>query len=53
MVMLGALAAALGEPRLDRLADAAVEVLGRKADAAELHPPSRAAARVRERDGAA
>ena len=37
MVMLGALAAALGEPELDRLAEAAVEVLGRKTDAAELH----------------
>jgi pyruvate ferredoxin oxidoreductase gamma subunit len=32
MVMLGALAAALGEPQLDRLAAAAVEVLGRKTD---------------------
>ena len=37
MVMLGALAAALGEPELDRLAEAAAEVLGRKADPAELH----------------
>ena len=37
MVMLGALAAALGEPELDRLAEAAVEVLGGKTDAAELH----------------
>ena len=37
MVMLGALAAALGEPELDRLAEAAVEVLGRKTDPAELH----------------
>lgn len=37
MVMLGALAAALGEPQLDRLAEAAVEVLGAKADPAALH----------------
>ncbi len=37
MVMLGALAAALGEPALDRLVEAAAEVLGRKTDAAELH----------------
>jgi len=37
MVMLGALAAALGEPELDRLAEAAVEVLGGKTDPAELH----------------
>ena len=34
--MLGALAAALGEPALDSLAEAAVEVLGKKADPAEL-----------------
>jgi pyruvate ferredoxin oxidoreductase gamma subunit len=37
MVMLGALAAALGEPQLDRLAEAAVEVLGAKTDPAALH----------------
>jgi pyruvate ferredoxin oxidoreductase gamma subunit len=37
MVMLGALAAALGEPELDRLAEAAVEVLGGKTDPAALH----------------
>jgi pyruvate ferredoxin oxidoreductase gamma subunit len=37
MVMLGALAAALGEPQLDRLAQAAVEVLGAKTDPAALH----------------
>lgn len=37
MVMLGALAAALGEPQLDRLAEAAVEVLGAKTDPAGLH----------------
>jgi len=36
MVMLGALAAALGEPEIDRLVDAAVEVLGAKADPAAL-----------------
>jgi pyruvate ferredoxin oxidoreductase gamma subunit len=36
MVMLGALAAALGEPELDRLAEAAVQVLGGKTDPAEL-----------------
>ena len=33
LVMLGALAAVLGEPALDSLAEAAVEALGRKADA--------------------
>jgi pyruvate ferredoxin oxidoreductase gamma subunit len=37
MVMLGALAAALGEPELDCLAEAAVEVLGRKTNPTELH----------------
>jgi pyruvate ferredoxin oxidoreductase gamma subunit len=36
LVMLGALAAALGEPPLDRLAAAAVEVLGKKAEPAGL-----------------
>jgi 2-oxoacid:acceptor oxidoreductase gamma subunit (pyruvate/2-ketoisovalerate family) len=36
LVMLGALAAALGEPERDRLAEAAVEVLGGKTDPAEL-----------------
>jgi pyruvate ferredoxin oxidoreductase gamma subunit len=36
LVMLGALAAALGEPAIDRLVDAAVEVLGRKSSPAEL-----------------
>ena len=36
LVMLGALAAALGEPSLESLAEAAVEVLGRKADPAAL-----------------
>jgi pyruvate ferredoxin oxidoreductase gamma subunit len=36
MVMLGALAAALGEPAIDRLVDAAVEVLGAKSDPAAL-----------------
>jgi 2-oxoacid:acceptor oxidoreductase gamma subunit (pyruvate/2-ketoisovalerate family) len=36
LVMLGALAAALGEPQRDRLAEAAVEVLGGKTDPAEL-----------------
>jgi pyruvate ferredoxin oxidoreductase gamma subunit len=37
MVMLGALAGALGEPQLDRLAEAAIEVLGAKTDPAALH----------------
>jgi len=32
LVMLGALAAALGEPQIDRLVDAAVEVLGAKSE---------------------
>jgi pyruvate ferredoxin oxidoreductase gamma subunit len=36
VTMLGAVAAALGEPPLDALQDAAVEVLGGKADAAEV-----------------
>jgi pyruvate ferredoxin oxidoreductase gamma subunit len=36
LVMLGALAAVLGEPRIDRLVDAAVEVLGGKSDPAAL-----------------
>jgi pyruvate ferredoxin oxidoreductase gamma subunit len=36
LVMLGALAAVLGEPALDSLAEAAIETLGRKADPAEL-----------------
>jgi pyruvate ferredoxin oxidoreductase gamma subunit len=36
LVMLGALAACLGEPPLESLAAAAVEVLGRKADPAQL-----------------
>jgi 2-oxoacid:acceptor oxidoreductase gamma subunit (pyruvate/2-ketoisovalerate family) len=36
LVMLGALAAALGEPERDRLAEAAVEVLGGKTDPAAL-----------------
>jgi pyruvate ferredoxin oxidoreductase gamma subunit len=36
LVMLGALAAALGEPAPERLAGAAAEVLGRKADPAAL-----------------
>ncbi len=36
LVMLGALAAALGEPPLDDLVAAAVEVLGKKADPEEL-----------------
>jgi 2-oxoacid:acceptor oxidoreductase gamma subunit (pyruvate/2-ketoisovalerate family) len=36
LVMLGALAAALGEPRIERLVEAAVEVLGRKSDPAAL-----------------
>jgi 2-oxoacid:acceptor oxidoreductase gamma subunit (pyruvate/2-ketoisovalerate family) len=36
LVMLGALAAALGEPERDRLAEAAVEVLGGKSDPTEL-----------------
>jgi pyruvate ferredoxin oxidoreductase gamma subunit len=36
LVMLGALAAALGEPAPERLAAAATEVLGRKADPAAL-----------------
>ena len=33
LVMVGAAGAALGEPPLDELQDAAVELLGRKADA--------------------
>jgi pyruvate ferredoxin oxidoreductase gamma subunit len=36
LVMLGALAAALGEPPLERLVEAAVETLGRKADPAAI-----------------
>ena len=36
LVMLGALAGCLGEPPLESLAAAAVEVLGKKADPAEL-----------------
>jgi 2-oxoacid:acceptor oxidoreductase gamma subunit (pyruvate/2-ketoisovalerate family) len=36
LVMLGALAAALGEPSLEHLVDAAADVLGRKADPAAL-----------------
>jgi pyruvate ferredoxin oxidoreductase gamma subunit len=36
LVMLGALAAALSEPSLERLAEAAVEALGRKADPAAI-----------------
>jgi pyruvate ferredoxin oxidoreductase gamma subunit len=36
LVMLGALAGCLGEPPLESLAAAATEVLGRKADPAEL-----------------
>jgi 2-oxoacid:acceptor oxidoreductase gamma subunit (pyruvate/2-ketoisovalerate family) len=36
LVMLGALAAILGEPALDSLAEAAIEALGRKADPVAL-----------------
>jgi pyruvate ferredoxin oxidoreductase gamma subunit len=36
LVMLGALAAALGEPQLEQLLDAALEVLGAKSDPAVL-----------------
>ncbi len=36
LVMLGALAGALGEPPIDRLVEAAVEVLGTKSDPFEL-----------------
>jgi 2-oxoacid:acceptor oxidoreductase gamma subunit (pyruvate/2-ketoisovalerate family) len=36
LVMLGAAAAVLGEPSLESLAEAAVELLGRKANAGEL-----------------
>lgn len=36
LVMLGALAAALGEPSIERLVDAAVEVIGAKSDPAVL-----------------
>jgi 2-oxoacid:acceptor oxidoreductase gamma subunit (pyruvate/2-ketoisovalerate family) len=36
LAMLGALAACLGEPPLERLASAAAEVLGKKADPAKL-----------------
>lgn len=36
LVMLGAVAACLGEPSLEDLAGAAIEVLGRKADPARL-----------------
>jgi pyruvate ferredoxin oxidoreductase gamma subunit len=36
LVMLGALAAALGEPRIERLVEAAVEVLGAKSDPSAL-----------------
>lgn len=37
VVMLGAVAAALGEPTLERLQAAAVETLGRKADPESVH----------------
>ena len=37
IVMLGAVASALGEPTLEHLQDAAVETLGRKIAAADLH----------------
>ena len=37
IVMLGAVAAALGEPTLERLQEAAVETLGRKVAADDVH----------------
>ena len=37
IVMLGAVASALGEPPLEHLQDAAVETLGRKIAADDLH----------------
>jgi Pyruvate/2-oxoacid:ferredoxin oxidoreductase gamma subunit len=36
LVMVGALAAALGEPSVDAVADAAVELLGKKAAADDI-----------------
>jgi hypothetical protein len=36
LVMVGALAAALGEPSLEAVGDAAVELLGRKVAAADI-----------------
>jgi pyruvate ferredoxin oxidoreductase gamma subunit len=37
LVMVGALAAALGEPSVERVSDAAVELLGRKVAAEDIH----------------
>ena len=37
LVMVGALAAALGEPSVERVSDAAIELLGRKVAAEDIH----------------
>ena len=50
LFMLGALAALLGEPAIERLVDAAVEVLGAKNDPADCEPRSKPAIAAKDHD---